>query len=365
MRLHLLSLPHTQITEQYLSCAYTQKVAKFCRMMGKDHEIILYAGEHVSGTTGYAKHVVCVTEKERAGWFGDGFNTVHTPLKWEGKQEYWQTFARRAIPEMERLADRGDICLMTSGGDCQSMIPDTVNKTIAVEWAVGYEGITSHYCAFESYAWMSHVYGLRGIRNGRAFDQVIPNFFDPDEFLKPTKLPGKYLLYLGRVVERKGPHIAGLIAKRLGMKLIVAGPGATQKALGPIEGEGCTIDGDVRYVGEVGLAERADLLQNAACLLVPTVYVEPFGGVAVEAMMSGCPVVASDWGAFPETVTAETGRRFRTLNQGCRAVIEAMKLDRFEVARVAKEKYSLDAVRPRFNGWFEQIESLKGDGWYT
>ncbi len=212
---------------------------------------------------------------------------------------------------------------------------------------------------------MHHVYGLRGLRNGRAFDQVIPNFFDVDDFLQPKKKPKPYLLFLGRVTQRKGPHIAGQIAKRLGMKLIIAGPGATQAPGGPVVGEGCEIDGDVRYVGEVGRDVRAELIANAACTLVPTIYVEPFGGAAVEAMISGCPVVASDWGAFTETVTPNVGRRFRTLAQGVQAVREALTLDRRAIARDARALYSLEAVRPRFRAWFDQLATLWGEGWYT
>lgn len=119
------------------------------------------------------------------------------------------------------------------------------------------------------------------------------------------------------------------------------------------------------YVGEVGKAARAELLASASALIVPTLYVEPFGGVAVEAMFAGCPVVASDWGAFTETVTPDVGRRFRTLRQGCEAVEAVRTLDRAAVAEAARARYSLEAVRPRFRAWFEQLGTLWGEGWYA
>jgi hypothetical protein len=365
MKLHLLALPHTQVSEQYLSCAYTQKVAKFCKMMGHDYEIVLYAGEDVSGTSGYADHVVCVHEDERAGWFGRSFDTVRSPLKWDASEPYWQCFAERAIPALRERASKGDLCLLTTS--VQKPIADAVPDVVPVEWAVGYEGIGTNFCAFESFTWMHHVYGLRGWRHGRAFDAAIPNFFDVDDFVPPAKPRAgrEYLLYLGRVTESKGPHIASEIAKRLGMKLLVAGPGADQDALGPVRGEGCVIEGDVRYLGEVGKATRAELLANASALLVPTLYVEPFGGVAVEAMMSGCPVVASDWGAFTETVTPDVGARFRTLKQGVEAVQWAMALDRGTVAAKAQARYCLETVGRKFRAWFDQLETLQGAGWYA
>ncbi len=366
MRLHLLSLPHTQANSSYLSCAYTQKVVKFCAMMGERYEIILYAGDR--SDVEHVKEIVpCVTEEERSGWFGDGFNTVTSNLKWDEREPYWTTYAKRAVPALFARAEPKDLLLVT-GGSCQKPISDALgNQLLPCEWAVGYEGIYADRCAFESYAWMHHVYGLRKTVNGRAFDQVIPNYFDVRDFLpaRPDISCDPYLLYLGRVTQRKGPHVAGMIAKRLGMRLIVAGPGAKQERSGAkIVGDWCEIEaGDVEYVGEVGKADRAELLAGAACTLLPTFYIEPFGGVAIEALMSGSPVVASDWGAFTETITPDLGRRFRTLKQGCQAVTEAMTLDRAAIARRAKELYSLEAVGPRFDGWFEQIGTLWGAGW--
>jgi ethanolamine utilization microcompartment shell protein EutL len=50
MRLHLVSLPHTQTTAAYSWCAYTQKVSHFADMMTeRGHEVTLYAGEHNEG----------------------------------------------------------------------------------------------------------------------------------------------------------------------------------------------------------------------------------------------------------------------------------------------------------------------------
>jgi len=56
-------------------------------------------------------------------------------------------------------------------------------------------------------------------------------------------------------------------------------------------------------MGSVGVEERANLLANAQVTLVPTTYLEPFGGVVIESMLAGTPVVTTDFGAFPELVT--------------------------------------------------------------
>ncbi len=362
MRLHLIALPHTQINDEYLSCAYTQKIAKFCKMMGADHEIILYAGEDVSGTSGFSEHVICATEKERASWTG-GLGH-YTNVSWDASQPHWQTFASRAMRAMLSKADKQDLLLLTTS--TQSNISNACPGITAVEWAVGYKGVDiNHHCCFESYSWMHHVYGLCRVENGRAFDQVIPNFFDADDFLPVNNKPDPYLLFIGRLTPFKGPHVAAAIAKRLGMRLVIAGSGGKSMFDGSVMANGVRLEGDVEYVGEVNKRDRAILMNNAACTIVPTLYVEPFGGVAVEAMMSGCPVAASDWGAFTETVDKYTGRRFRTLDQGCRAVEEAMTLNRAWVQAEARLNYSLQAIRPRFNGWFQQLSTLWDGGWYT
>jgi hypothetical protein len=225
--------------------------------------------------------------------------------------------------------------------------------------------ILVHNCAFESYAWMHHVYGLQRIINGRAFDQVIPNFFDASQFSVARKPSADYLLYIGRIIQRKGPHIAAEIAKRAGLPLLVAGPGALEVSEGRILGtDNVEILGDVHHIGPVGFARRNELMQNAAAVIVPTVYIEPFGGVAVEAMLAGAPVVASDWGSFTEIVTPNVGRRFRTLAQGAQAVKEVGNLDRKKIRKHALDHYSLEAVGPMFMRYFDQLDSLWRRGWY-
>src|SRR4029077_15677822 len=132
---------------------------------------------------------------------------------------------------------------------------------------------------------MHHVYAKKNINDGRFFDAVIPNYFDQKEFslLNPGK--GEYLLFLGRIVQRKGPHIASDIAERCGLPLRVAGAGGRQVGKDIVAPE-ITVK-NAEYVGTVNVKERAELLAGAKALIVPTTYIEPFGGVAVEAMLAG------------------------------------------------------------------------------
>jgi len=356
--LHLVALPHTQTDGRFLTCAYTQKVVKFCRMMAPTYEVILYAGDQ--NVAPCSEHVPLFSEDERVADWGDGFDTVADAISWDPSIPYWSRMNERAIDAIRERARPRDLLLVT-GGWAQKPLADRLDL-IACEWAVGYEGIFSDYCAFESAAWMHHIYGRQGWGNGRFYDAVIPNYFDPDDFAVAPK--DDYLLFVGRLVERKGVHVAAQIAGRVGMRLLVAGPGIASARPGEIVAlDGTRIVGPVEYVGEVDAVARRDLMAGARALLAPTLYVEPFGGVTVEAMLSGTPVVTTDWGAYTETVTADVGRRFRTLQQGVEATRAVLDLDPLAVRAHALARYSLDAVRPRFDVWFAQLAGLWGEGW--
>ncbi len=53
------------------------------------------------------------------------------------------------------------------------------------------------------------------------------------------------------------------------------------------------------YYPAGGAEERLALLGNAKSVLMPTYYLEPFGGVHVEAQLCDTPVITTDWSAFP------------------------------------------------------------------
>lgn len=372
--LHVIALPHTTLTEKDSTCAYSMKALKFVPMMrAQGCHVALYGPDEIDCEPD--EHIVITTESDRRRWgYGgpNGYDTT-TAFEWDGRKPYWFESCQKAADALrERLPDdrrEHYICLLTS---TQELIPNAVagekwNNPLTVEWGVGYVGIDRRaFAAFESYAWQHHVYGLRRIEDGRAFDAVIPNFFDASQFSVARKPSCDYLLFIGRIILRKGPHIAAEIAKRLGIPLYVAGPGATEVSEGRIVGgDGVVIEGDVHHIGPVGFAERNELMRNAAATIVPTVYVEPFGGVAVEAMLAGCPVIASDWGAFTEIVTPDVGARFRTPRQGVEAFAQVQGLRRAAIREAAKARYSQEAVGPMFMRWFDQLDTLWDEGFFA
>jgi glycosyltransferase involved in cell wall biosynthesis len=371
--LHLVSLPHTQSTPQYLSCAYTQKVVKFGKMMtAQGYKVILYSNDQ--NETVCSEHVQVKDEAWRAGYFGDGFNTVLTPLSWDVDTPYWKEWNETVIERMRDRLQPKDLILLISGTSMQP-IATAFPTHMSVEWGIGYEGTFAPYRIYESHAWRHYVWGKQGVINGRWFDDVIPNFFDREDFAVETE-KDDYLMYLGRIVSRKGVQTALDIARRAEKKLILAGPGATEIVLPDgrpalsVPNEGTFVGENFEYVGEVGKAERSRLLSKASALIVPTNYIEPFGGVAVEAMMCGTPVITSDFGAFTETVlNGLTGFRFRTLKEGVDAALRVGELDPEFIAKYAQDRFSLEAVGPMYADYFTRLQTLwceNGDnGWYS
>jgi glycosyltransferase involved in cell wall biosynthesis len=108
------------------------------------------------------------------------------------------------------------------------------------------------------------------------------------------------------------------------------------------------------------------MLAGARAVLCPSVYVEPFGGVAVEAMLSGTPVLASPFGAFSETVSHGTsGFLCHTLGD-FRAAVEAVgDLDRKAVRDWALERFTLEVCAPQYGRWIDRLSTLYGKGWYA
>jgi glycosyltransferase involved in cell wall biosynthesis len=354
MRLHLLGMPHSQFTKDYATCAFTQKGRKFCRMMHGHHDVFLYSGGECDVPV--KEHIQL---DDPTIHFPGGFDPVLTPMSWEPDAPYWRDFIEHARVELYDRVEPGDLVL-ASVSSCTLAAEGVRDRALCIEHQVGYEGVWADYAIFESYAWMHHVYGMKNMW-ARAMDDVVPGIIDARDF-EPGADQG-YLLFMGRMVASKGPHVASQIAQRLDLPIIFAGPGASTPAYAHeiVCDDGTKLEGE--YEGTVDFKRRRELMAGASCLLVPTLYIEPFGGVSAEALASGVPVVASDWGVFTETITEDVGRRFRTLQEGCDAVEAAIPLRGGALRSIALSRWGFDAIRPRYERAFERFNSLWGMGW--
>ena len=352
MRFHVVSLPHTQTTKQYLHCAYTQKVLNFCRMMkGLGHTVYLYASEDNEALCD--ELIPCITKQEQKTLIGIERPEDNLKAEFDADKPYWKLMNKRVVVEIQkRKKDKDFLCVIA--GICQKPIADAMPDMMTVEYGIGYSGVFAPYRVFESYAWMHTVYGsLAGDASradGRFFDAVIPNYYNVADFPFSDK-KDDYFLFIGRLIDRKGYQIAVEVCKRLGKRLVVAGQG--------------TAPDGVDYRGVVGVKERGELMSKAQAVFVPTLYIEPFGGVSVEAMLCGTPVITTDWGAFTETVKqGETGFRCRTLQEFIHAAKQVSSLDYQKIRAYAIQRFSLETVAKQYEEYFARLSTLWSDGWY-
>jgi len=246
-----------------------------------------------------------------------------------------------------------------------------------MEFGVGYAGIFTPYRVFESYSHMHLLYGkIYGENaNGQFYDTVIPNYFDPDDF-PYSRIKDDYFFFIGRLISRKGVQLAHQTAKAAGVKLVIAGQGVHEYIPGGKGRKGqqtklvtkdFTLEGgDFEYVGTVDVKRRGELMSRAKAVFVPTYYIEPFGGVNIEAQMCGTPVITTDFGAFTETVLEGiTGFRCRTFNEFVSAAKKVGDLDPEDCREWAVKNYSLDRVRWLYQAYFEQLYDLWDIGFYA
>jgi len=153
---------------------------------------------------------------------------------------------------------------------------------------------------------------------------------------------GGYLAFLGRLSPEKGIERAIEIARRCGRRLRIAAKiDRAEEAYYRSRVAPLLSDPLVEFIGEVGEAEKPGFLGNAAALLFPIDWPEPFGLAMIEAMSCGTPVIAWPNGAVPEIVEhGVTGLIVRSIEEAVHAVQEVSRLDRGGVRRRFEERFS-------------------------
>ena len=158
--------------------------------------------------------------------------------------------------------------------------------------------------------------------------------------------PQGYLAFLGRMSPEKGPDKAIEIARRLGMPLKMAAKVDPHDAVYFREVIAPMLnDPLIEYIGEINDAQKPDFLGNAAALLFPIDWPEPFGLVMIEAMACGTPVVGYGCGSAPEVIDdGVTGYIVSDEDAAVAAVRSIENLDRREVRRRFDRRFSATAM---------------------
>lgn len=355
-------LAHTVTSPEYNACAFTQKVRKLAKGLHKaGHHVIHYG--HEESQVECSEHVTVTTNVDLQEAYGS-YDWRKEFFRHNADDIAYRRFSERANAAISERKQPGDFLLIPFGFGHQRLC--AAHRDIhVVESGIGYPWVlpreVARWKVFESYAVRNAVHGRDRVAyaNNDDYEVVIPNYFEPDDFAGANWSPQGYVLYLGRITRAKGVHIAVEAAERAGKRLVVAGQGDLSKEY----------SGSLSHVHCVGYAtesKRAALMRNADALIIASQYIEPFGGVAVEAMLSGCPVVSSDTGAFTEWIQpGRNGYRCRTLGQYVWALNNTHLLDRKKIAAFAQKNFSLAAVVPQFEEYFCLIQDVaERGGWY-
>ncbi len=161
------------------------------------------------------------------------------------------------------------------------------------------------------------------------------------------------MLYFGHMRDAKGQDVVKAVAEeRPDLRFVLWGRGDPSRWVG----------GNVEYMPPVIGTERAAVLANAIAVMMPSRFVEPFGGSGVEAQLVGTPLLASSWGAFTETVEhGVSGFRCQTRADWLAAIDAAPRLNRKRIAQRARSLYSLEAIGPQYARVFDQVVEAGSD----
>lgn len=351
MTYHVVSLPHTQTTAEYSNCAFTQNVRGFIKIANMNHhDVILYGSEEVDVPV--KELVTCMSRQEQVDLMGVSGPETVLNLDFRADREHWILFNKRVSEGIRVRQKEGDV-LCIIAGDCNATVVDEFQYLTPVEFAVGYTNVVHNSNRiWASYAWMhacfGHYYGAHGVK-GRFYDRVIHHYLDLNDF-QYREDKDDYFLFIGRLNEDKGIGIATQVAQELGVRLVVAGQGQ--------------VPNGVDYRGRVGIEERAELLAGARATFVPSLYMEPFGLIAIESLASGTPVISTDWGGLSEIVTPGTGFKCYSYQDFLDA---AKNIDQIAPAdcRARGEEFSLEKKAVEYEAYFRHVDTLRHGGWYA
>jgi glycosyltransferase involved in cell wall biosynthesis len=172
----------------------------------------------------------------------------------------------------------------------------------------------------------------------------------PQNLLSKGEGRGGYLAFLGRVSPEKAPDAAIRIAVRAGIPLkIAAKVDRVDREYFKTKVEPLLGEGDVEFIGEIREDQKQEFLGNAAGLVFPIAWREPFGLVMIEAMACGTPVIAFKNGSVPEVLEdAVTGFIVHSEDQAVEAVRRIGTLDRDRIRGDFERRFTAERMAQNY-----------------
>jgi len=239
-------------------------------------------------------------------------------------------------------------------------LPLTYSRLVATPVVTTIHGFSSPRIlpVYRKYNADSHYVSISNADRAAELDYVATVYHGIDiENFTFNQNPRSYLLFYGRIHPDKGTAEAIEIALRTRRPLIIAGIIQDQDYYKSRIEPRLQVP-DVTYIGSVGPQERDRLLGNAAALLHPIRFEEPFGLSVVEAMACGTPVIAFVRGSMPEIIQSGTdGFLVATVDEAAQAVQRLDSIDRHHCRQTVQQRFTREIMVNNYIRVYEKILS--------
>ena len=239
--------------------------------------------------------------------FGTGDSTIPTELRYLYKEAEWPPNFLQDINHVSwamQQAYEGDFDVVHAHSPCALVFSRIIPRPPLV-YTIHHsqeDDLSRFYRYFPlaHYVAISHDQAAR--EKGVHRVSVVHHGLDPAKY-EWCDRAGDYVCFIARLAQVKGPHTAIDVAEEAGVAIRVAGEvHPTDREFNEREVNPRLGRSHVTMLGSIGMAEKVPLLRDARALLAPVEWDEPFGLALIEAMLSGCPVVAFPRGSIPELV---------------------------------------------------------------
>lgn len=169
------------------------------------------------------------------------------------------------------------------------------------------------------------IFNLNGLKN----TVVIYNSFEKLENNKATTKD--YLFFAGRLTPGKGANLLvksfkNIVKSSPNLKLLIAGDGLLKDEIKSFINKN-NLEKNIELLGQISHTQVLSYLKQAKVCIVPSVWEEPFGRIALEAQLLAVPTIVSNRGGLPEIITDRITGYVVKPNESSltKAILKAMK----------------------------------------
>jgi glycosyltransferase involved in cell wall biosynthesis len=263
------------------------------------------------------------------------------------------------LAEVRRRADEFDILHFHL--DCHHFpfFTDIATRTLTtLHGRQDLKDLAKLYESFPDYPLISISYSQRRPVPHLNWVRTIHHGFPGEDYVFSQEAKGGYLAFLGRISPEKGVDRAIAIAERAGIPLRIAAKvdaadrGYFENQIKPLLAKAETVE----FLGEITDGQKSDFLGNAAGLLFPIDWPEPFGLVMIEAMACGTPIVALNRGAVPEVIEdGVTGFVVDDLDAAVAAVGRLSEINRADVRASFERRFTVAVMAAGYEAAYDHV----------